>query len=97
MTTLTNDAKVIVKFLKKYIFTRFGVPKAIINVVGYYFCNYLMEMVLKKYNMTHKIITSYHPQTSGQVDISNRELKSILQKIINISCKDWSIRLDDTL
>ena len=41
--------------------------------------------------------TPYHPQTSGQVEISNRELKSILEKTVNSSRKDWSLRLDDAL
>ncbi|CAA7034266.1 unnamed protein product [Microthlaspi erraticum] len=40
---------------------------------------------------------SYHPQTSGQVEISNRELKSILQKTTGKTRKDWSAKLDDAL
>ncbi|XP_057548205.1 uncharacterized protein LOC130826652 [Amaranthus tricolor] len=37
------------------------------------------------------------PQTSGQVEISNREIKSILEKVVAKSRKDWSMKLDDTL
>ena len=47
--------------------------------------------------MHHKIATPYHPQTSGQVEVTNRELKKILEKTFNGSRKDWAIRLDDTL
>ena len=47
--------------------------------------------------MTHRITTPYHPQTSGQVEISNREIKQILEKTVNSSRKDWSVRLDDAL
>ena len=39
----------------------------------------------------------YHPQSSGQVEVSNREIKQILQKTVNASRKDWSIKLDDAL
>ena len=45
----------------------------------------------------HKVATAYHPQTSRQVEVSNREVKNILQKIVNTSRKDWSLKLDDAL
>ena len=40
---------------------------------------------------------AYHPQSNGQVEISNREIKKILEKTVNTSRKDWSIKLDDAL
>ena len=52
---------------------------------------------MKRYNITHKVSTSYYPQTSGQAEMSNREIKSILEKIVNPNKKDWSLRLDDAL
>jgi len=41
--------------------------------------------------------TPYHPHTSGQVEINNREIKSILEKTVNNKRKDWSLRLNDAL
>ncbi|XP_058007938.1 uncharacterized protein LOC131182408 [Hevea brasiliensis] len=65
---------------------------------GGHFCvDKTFENLLKKYGVTHKVSTPYHPQTSGQVEVSNRKLKRILEKIINHSRKDWSLRLDDAL
>lgn len=93
----TNDARVVVKFLKKNIFTRFGTPRAIISDGGTHFCNKQFESLLSKYGVTHKVSTPYHPQTSGQVEISNRELKRILEKTVSTSRKDWSLKLDDAL
>ncbi|KAI5343276.1 hypothetical protein L3X38_011152 [Prunus dulcis] len=52
---------------------------------------------MKKYNITHKVATPYHPQTSGQVEISNKEIKNILMKTVNPTRKDWSLRLNDAL
>jgi hypothetical protein len=52
---------------------------------------------MKKYFITHKVATPYHPQTSGQVDVSNREIKHILEKKVNPNRKDWSQRLSDAL
>jgi hypothetical protein len=52
---------------------------------------------LAKYNVKHKVATPYHPQTSGQVEVSNRQLKQILEKTVSSSRKDWSMKLDDAL
>ncbi|VVA18882.1 PREDICTED: LOW QUALITY PROTEIN, partial [Prunus dulcis] len=93
----TNDAKVVVRFLRKNIFTRFGVPRAIISDGGTHFCNRQFNSLLAKYGITHKVSTPYHPQTSGQVEVSNRELKKILEKTVSASRKDWSLKLDDAL
>ncbi|XP_049405186.1 uncharacterized protein LOC125868609 [Solanum stenotomum] len=68
----SNDARVVIKFIKKLIFTRFGTPRAIISNGGMHFINHLM---IAKYGIRHKIATAYYPQTSGQVEVSNREVK----------------------
>jgi hypothetical protein len=93
----TNDAKVVINFLKNCIFARFGVPRALISDEGTHFLNKLMENLLRKYNVKHRIATPYHPQTSGQVEVSNQQIKQILEKIVSASRKDWSIKLDDAL
>ncbi|GJW12654.1 reverse transcriptase domain-containing protein [Tanacetum coccineum] len=36
--------------------------------------------VMLKYGVTHRLSTAYHPQTSGQVEVSNRGLKRILER-----------------
>ncbi|WJZ97357.1 hypothetical protein VitviT2T_015966 [Vitis vinifera] len=93
----SNDHKVVLKFLKDNIFARFGVPKAIISDGGTHFCNKLFETLLAKYGVKHKVATPYHPQTSGQVELANREIKNILMKVVNVNRKDWSIKLLDSL
>jgi len=94
---IANDAKIVVNFLKKNIFTRFETPRVLISDGGKHFCNNFLETVLKKYNIKHKVTTPYHPQTSGQVEVSNHQLKQILEKTIMSSRKDWSRKLDDAL
>ncbi|KAL0316602.1 UNVERIFIED_CONTAM: Transposon Ty3-I Gag-Pol polyprotein [Sesamum radiatum] len=95
--TRTDDAKTVVEFVKANIFSRFRIPRAIISDRGTHFCNKVVDALLKKYNITHRISTAYHPQTNGQAEISNREIKSILEKTVNLNRKDWSTRLDDEL
>ncbi|PIN10813.1 DNA-directed DNA polymerase [Handroanthus impetiginosus] len=92
-----NDSKVVVNFIKKNIFTRFGTPRAIISDGGTHFCNRSFETLLSKYGVKHKIFTPYHPQTSGQVEVSNREIKRIQEKTVSSTRKDWSKRLDEAL
>ncbi|RVW85950.1 Retrovirus-related Pol polyprotein from transposon 17.6 [Vitis vinifera] len=74
-------SRVVLKFLKENIFSRFGVPKAIISDGGAHFCNKPFEALLSKYGVKHKVATPYHPQTSGQVELANREIKNILMKV----------------
>ena len=47
--------------------------------------------------MHHRVAASYHPQTSDQVEVSNRAIKTILEKTVNTTRKDWSFQLTDTL
>ncbi|XP_075096173.1 uncharacterized protein LOC142174285 [Nicotiana tabacum] len=93
----TNDAKVVEGFLKKNIFTRFGTPRAIISDRGTHFCNRAFEKLLIKYDVRHKVATPYHPQTSGQVEVSNMEIKSVLTKTVNATRTNWARKLDDAL
>ncbi|KAI3813981.1 hypothetical protein L1987_18719 [Smallanthus sonchifolius] len=86
----TNDARVVVQFLKK-LFSRFGAPKALISDRGTHFCNSQLEKALSRYGVNHRFSTSYHPQTSGQVEVTNRGIKRILEKTVGQNRKDWLI------
>ncbi|RVW67291.1 Gag-Pol polyprotein [Vitis vinifera] len=92
-----NDHRVVLKFLKENIFSRFGVSKAIISDGGTHFCNKSFETLLAKYGVKHKVATPYQPQTSGQVELANREIKNILMKVVNMSRRNWSVKLHDSL
>ncbi|GJS17612.1 reverse transcriptase domain-containing protein [Tanacetum coccineum] len=92
----TNDARVVVKFLKS-LFARFGTPRAIISDRGTHFCNDQFAKVMSKYGVTHHLATAYHPQTSGQVEVSNRGLKRILERTVGENHASWSDKLDDAL
>ncbi|XP_070005217.1 uncharacterized protein [Nicotiana sylvestris] len=93
----TNDTKGVTGFLKKDIFTRFGTPRAIISDRGTHFCNRAFARLLERYGFRQKAATPYHPQTSGQVEVSNMEFRSILTKTMNATMIDWAKKLDDAL
>ena len=92
-----NDHRVVLKFLKENIFSRFGVPKTIISDGGSHFCNKPFETLLDKFGVKHKVATPYHPQTSGLVELANKEIKTILMQVVNSNRKEWSLKLLDSL
>nr|GFB65478.1 reverse transcriptase domain-containing protein [Tanacetum cinerariifolium] len=92
----TNDARVVCKLLKN-LFPRFGAPRAITSDRGTHFCNDQFTKVMQKYDVTHRLATPYHPQTSGQVEVSNRGLKRILERAVGENRASWSNKLDDAL
>nr|GEU30274.1 DNA-directed DNA polymerase [Tanacetum cinerariifolium] len=92
----TNDDRVVCKFLKN-LFARFGTPRAIIIYRGTHFCNDQSAKVMQKFGVTHRLATPYHPQTSGQVEVSNHGLKRILKRTVGENRASWSDKLDDAL
>nr|GEW10043.1 reverse transcriptase domain-containing protein [Tanacetum cinerariifolium] len=83
--------------LKYAFFGGFGTPRAIISDRGMHFCNDQFIKVMLKYGVTHRLATAYHPQTSGQVEVSNHGLKRILERTVNENRASWSDKLDDAL
>nr|GEU31349.1 reverse transcriptase domain-containing protein [Tanacetum cinerariifolium] len=78
----TNDARVVIKFLKS-LFAQFGTPRAIISYRDTHFCNDQFAKVMLKYGVTHRLSTAYHPQISGQVEVSDRGPGSAWKAYIN--------------
>nr|GFA45172.1 reverse transcriptase domain-containing protein [Tanacetum cinerariifolium] len=70
---------------------------AIISDRGTHFCNDQFSRVMAKYGVTHRLSTAYHPQTSGQVEVTNRGLKRILERSVGENRASWSDKLKDAL
>ncbi|GKF53862.1 reverse transcriptase domain-containing protein, partial [Tanacetum coccineum] len=75
----------------------FGASRAIISDRGTHFCNDQFANVMLKYGVTHRLSVAYHPQISGQVEVSNRGLKRILKRTMGENHASWSDKLDDAL
>ena len=95
--TRTNDHREVLRFVTRCILARYNFPRAIIDDGGSYFNNAHFRALLKKYGVHHRVTTPYHPQANGEVEVSNREVKSILKKIIRLDGKDWAHKLPDAL
>ena len=92
-----NDAITMVGFIQRNILSRFRAPRTIISDEGSHFANKVFAKLMSKYGIKHLIGLGYHHQSNGQAEISNREIKKIMEKTVNASRKDWSIKLNDAL
>ena len=79
------------------IFPRFGTPRMVISEGGSHFINQTFRNFLKELGVKHNITTPYHPQTRGQAETSNKQIKKILQKMVNEMGKGWKNKLSDAL
>nr|GEZ44252.1 reverse transcriptase domain-containing protein [Tanacetum cinerariifolium] len=71
--------------------------RAIISDRKTHFYNDQFARVMTKYGVSHRLATAYHLQTSGQVEVSNRGLKCILERTVGENHALWSDKLDDAL
>ena len=83
-----NDANTIVGFIQINILSRFGAPMTIISDEGSHFANKLFIKLIRKYGIKHVMGLAYHPQSNGQVEISNRKIRNILENTVSTSKKD---------
>ena len=83
-----NDANTVVGFIQKNILGRFGAPRTILSDEGSHFANKLFAKLMSRYGVKHVTSLAYHPQSNGQVEISNIEIKNILKKTVSASIKD---------
>lgn len=80
----SNDGQVVNQFLRKNIFSSYSAPRDIISEGGKHYCNRQFAASLAYYGIKHHISTLYHQQTSGQVEVFNKELKKILEAVVNV-------------
>ena len=92
-----NDDNTVVGFLQRNILSRFGTPRTIISDRESHFYNKVFDKLMRRYGIKHIMSLAYHPQTNEQAEVSNREIKKIIEKTISSSIKDWSLKLDDAL
>ena len=83
-----NDANTVVGFLQRNILSIFGTPRTIISDGGSHFSNKMFDKLMSRYGIKHIMSLAHHPQTNGQAEISNREIKKILEKNVSSSRKD---------
>jgi transposase InsO family protein len=74
--------------IKTMIFPRYGVPRILVSDGGSHFIGKDFKRCLAKLGIEHMMSTAYHPQTNGQAETSNKQLKGILMKTVTKGGKD---------
>ena len=92
-----NDAIIVVGFIQRSILSIFGALRTIISDERSHFENKVFAKLMSRYGIRHVMGLVYHPQSNGQAEISDREIKKILEKTLNSSKKDWSLKINDAL
>jgi hypothetical protein len=77
------------KMFHEVIFPRYGVPRIVISDGGSHFIDRTLQKALSEVRVDWRIATPYHPQMSGQAKTSNKQIKNILQKIVNQMDRSW--------
>jgi hypothetical protein len=77
------------RMFHEVIFLRYGVARIVISDGGSHFIDRTFWKALSEVRVDHWIATPYHPQTSGQAETSNKQIRNILQKIVNQMGRSW--------
>jgi transposase InsO family protein len=85
------------RMFHEVIFLRYGVPRIVISDRGSHFIDLTFQKALTEVGVDHRIATPNPPQTSGQAKTSNKQIKNILQKIVNQMGRSWRSKLSEAL
>jgi hypothetical protein len=97
MLTFDNTGKTVASFIFNHIIAHFGIPQAIITDHDSHFRNFMMSELTKKLGLRHENSTPYYPQANGQVEVNNKVLITMLQKMIGIHKTSWHTMLFSAL
>ena len=85
---MRETEKVVADFLFEEIFAQYRTPREIVSDGGSQFTSHMIEKVMQKYGVKHRVTTPYHPQANGQVESTNKVLENILTKTVASHCRD---------
>ena len=91
------DSRSSKRMFQETIFPRFGVPRVVISDGGSHFIDKTFKKCLSELGVDHRVATLYHPQTSGQAETFNKQIKNILQKTVDEMGRVWRHKLPDAL
>ncbi|GAU32026.1 hypothetical protein TSUD_147220 [Trifolium subterraneum] len=87
----------ILRFFKRDILCRFGIPQAVVTDNGAQFTDKTFRGFLAKINTKHHFNSVEHPQTNGQVEAANRVILRGLRRRLGDAKKQWVEELPHVL
>jgi hypothetical protein len=85
------------RMFHEVIFLRYGVPRIVISDGWSHFIDQTFWNALTEVGVDHRISTPYHPQSTGQPETSNKQIKNILQKTVNQMGRSWRHKISEAL
>jgi transposase InsO family protein len=74
--------KLYIQMIKTMIFSQYDIPRILVSDGGSHFIGKDFKRCLAKLGIEHRVSTTYHQQTNGQVQTSNTQLKGIRTKMV---------------
>ncbi|GAU49243.1 hypothetical protein TSUD_382750 [Trifolium subterraneum] len=87
----------ILRFFKRNILARFGIPQVVVTDNGTQFTNKKFQEFLATIGATQHFTSVEHPQTNGQAEAANRVLLRGLRRRMGASKGDWTEELHNVL
>ena len=84
-------------FLFEDIFVHFGIPREILIDGGHQFTYHLIQNMVEKYKILHRITLPYHPRENRQVESTNKVIDGILTKTVANHQRDWDNKIPEVL
>ena len=78
----------VVRFIKRNLICRYGVPSIIITDNGSNLNNKMMTELCKEFKVIYHNSSPYRPKINGVVEVANKNIKKIIQKMV-VTYKDW--------
>ncbi|GAU49854.1 hypothetical protein TSUD_129960 [Trifolium subterraneum] len=87
----------ILRFFKRNVLARFGIPQVVVTDNGTQFTNKKFQEFLATIGTTQHFTSVEHPQTNGQAEAANRVILRRLRRRMGASKENWTEELHNVL
>ena len=86
---MTNNASDIARLFYEHVVRLHGIPRTIVSDRDVKFVSHFWRTLWGKLGTKLLFSTSYHPQTDGQTEVTNRTLGSLLRTMLRANPRRW--------